>query len=99
MRTEGPAQAIAAVDGRAASRARSELQETNEQLGTKAPACSRSKNAEVERKNREVEQGARRALRRKKRAELAAHVEVQIRIPRENMSHELRTPLETRSSF
>ncbi|MES2596779.1 MAG: HAMP domain-containing protein [Verrucomicrobiota bacterium] len=67
----------------------SELQQTNEELGTKARLLAQQ-NAEVERKNEEVEQ-ARRAL-----EEQAAELALTSKYKSEflaNMSHELRTPL------
>jgi len=66
-----------------------ELQQTNEELGTKARLLA-EQNAEVERKNSEVEQ-ARRAL-----EEQAAELALTSKYKSEflaNMSHELRTPL------
>ena len=50
MRTEGLADAVTAAHGRAAIR-QSELQQTNEELGTKARLLA-EQNAEVERKER-----------------------------------------------
>src|SRR5271166_342579 len=67
----------------------SELQNTNEQLGTKARLLAQQ-NAEVERKNAEVEQ-ARYAL-EEKAAELALTSKYKSEFLA-NMSHELRTPL------
>jgi CheY-like chemotaxis protein len=67
----------------------SELQNTNEQLGTKAQLLA-EQNAEVERKNAEVEQ-ARYAL-EEKAAELALTSKYKSEFLA-NMSHELRTPL------
>ena len=67
----------------------SELQETNEQLGTKARLLA-EQNEEVERKNSEVEQ-ARHAL-EDKAAELALTSKYKSEFLA-NMSHELRTPL------
>ncbi len=67
----------------------SELQQTNEELGTKARLLA-AQNAEVELKNREVEQ-ARRAL-EEKAAELALTSKYKSEFLA-NMSHELRTPL------
>ncbi|MBW8894461.1 MAG: HAMP domain-containing protein, partial [Burkholderiales bacterium] len=67
----------------------SELQETNEQLGTKARLLA-EQNEEVERKNTEVEQ-ARHAL-EDKAAELALTSKYKSEFLA-NMSHELRTPL------
>jgi HAMP domain-containing protein/signal transduction histidine kinase/DNA-binding response OmpR family regulator len=66
-----------------------ELQNTNEQLGTKAQLLA-EQNAEVERKNAEVEQ-ARFAL-EEKAAELALTSKYKSEFLA-NMSHELRTPL------
>jgi len=66
-----------------------ELQNTNEQLGTKAQLLA-EQNAEVERKNAEVEQ-ARHAL-EEKAAELALTSKYKSEFLA-NMSHELRTPL------
>src|SRR5205814_6637689 len=66
-----------------------ELQQTNEELATKARQLA-DQNAEVERKNREVEQ-ARRAL-EEKAAELALTSKYKSEFLA-NMSHELRTPL------
>jgi signal transduction histidine kinase/CheY-like chemotaxis protein len=67
----------------------SELQQTNEELGTKARLLA-EQNAEVERKNAEVEQ-ARHAL-EEKAAELALTSKYKSEFLA-NMSHELRTPL------
>jgi HAMP domain-containing protein/CheY-like chemotaxis protein/signal transduction histidine kinase len=66
-----------------------ELQQTNEELGTKARLLA-EQNAEVERKNSEVEQ-ARRAL-EEKASELALTSKYKSEFLA-NMSHELRTPL------
>jgi signal transduction histidine kinase len=66
-----------------------ELQQTNEQLATKAKQLA-EQNAEVERKNMEVEQ-ARSAL-EEKAAELALTSKYKSEFLA-NMSHELRTPL------
>jgi len=66
-----------------------ELQQTNEELGTKARLLA-EQNAEVERKNAEVEQ-ARRAL-EEKASELALTSKYKSEFLA-NMSHELRTPL------
>src|SRR6202789_1195074 len=67
----------------------SELQQTNEELGTKAKLLA-DQNAEVERKNSEVEQ-ARHAL-EEKAIELALTSKYKSEFLA-NMSHELRTPL------
>ena len=66
-----------------------ELQETNEQLASKAKLLA-EQNAEVERKSAEVEQ-ARRAL-EEKAEELALTSKYKSEFLA-NMSHELRTPL------
>jgi HAMP domain-containing protein/CheY-like chemotaxis protein/signal transduction histidine kinase len=88
MRTEGlltqSQQLTVALQSR-----QSELQKTNEELGTKARLLA-EQNAEVERKNAEVEQ-ARHAL-----EEQAAELALTSKYKSEflaNMSHELRTPL------
>ena len=88
MRTEGlltqSQQLTVALQSR-----QSELQQSNEELGTKAKLLA-EQNAEVERKNAEVEQ-ARRAL-----EEQAAELALTSKYKSEflaNMSHELRTPL------
>ena len=88
MRTEGLLKQSQQLTVELQSR-QSELQETNEQLGTKARLLA-EQNAEVERKNREVEQ-ARGAL-EEKAAELALTSKYKSEFLA-NMSHELRTPL------
>ena len=88
MRTEGLLSQSQQLTVELQSR-QSELQETNEQLGTKARLLA-EQNAEVERKNAEVEQ-ARHAL-EEKAAELALTSKYKSEFLA-NMSHELRTPL------
>src|SRR5678815_1290571 len=88
MRTEGLLTQSQQLTVELQSR-QSELQKTNEELGTKARLLA-EQNAEVERKNAEVEQ-ARRAL-----EEQAAELALTSKYKSEflaNMSHELRTPL------
>src|SRR6201999_3978875 len=88
MRTEGLLTQSQQLTVELQSR-QSELQKTNEELGTKARLLA-EQNAEVERKNKEVEQ-ARRAL-----EEQAAELALTSKYKSEflaNMSHELRTPL------
>ena len=88
MRTEGLLTQSQQLTVELQSR-QSELQQTNEELGTKARLLA-EQNAEVERKNSEVEQ-ARRAL-----EEQAAELALTSKYKSEflaNMSHELRTPL------
>ncbi len=88
MRTEGLLKQSQQLTVELQSR-QSELQQTNEELGTKARLLA-EQNAEVELKNREVEQ-ARRAL-EEKAAELALTSKYKSEFLA-NMSHELRTPL------
>ncbi|RYD31940.1 MAG: response regulator, partial [Verrucomicrobiaceae bacterium] len=88
MRTEGLLKQSQQLTAELQSR-QTELQETNEQLGTKALLLAQQ-NEEVERKNREVEQ-ARGAL-EEKAAELALTSKYKSEFLA-NMSHELRTPL------
>ena len=88
MRTEGLLKQSQQLTVELQSR-QSELQQTNEELGTKARLLA-EQNAEVERKNSEVEQ-ARRAL-EEKAAELALTSKYKSEFLA-NMSHELRTPL------
>ena len=88
MRTEGLLTQSQQLTVELQSR-QAELQQTNEELGTKARLLA-EQNAEVERKNSEVEQ-ARRAL-----EEQAAELALTSKYKSEflaNMSHELRTPL------
>ena len=88
MRTEGLLTQSQQLTVELQSR-QSELQQTNEELGTKARLLA-EQNAEVERKNTEVEQ-ARHAL-----EEQAAELALTSKYKSEflaNMSHELRTPL------
>ena len=87
MRTEGFFKQSQQLTVELQSR-QSELQQTNEELGTKARLLA-EQNAEVEFKNREVEQ-ARRAL-EEKAAELALTSKYKSEFLA-NMSHELRTP-------
>jgi HAMP domain-containing protein/CheY-like chemotaxis protein/signal transduction histidine kinase len=88
MRTEGLLKQSQQLTVALQSR-QSELQQTNEELATKARLLA-EQNAEVELKNREVEQ-ARRAL-EEKAAELALTSKYKSEFLA-NMSHELRTPL------
>jgi CheY-like chemotaxis protein/signal transduction histidine kinase len=88
MRTEGLLKQSQELTVELQSR-QSELQQTNEELGTKARLLA-AQNAEVELKNKEVEQ-ARRAL-EEKAAELALTSKYKSEFLA-NMSHELRTPL------
>ena len=92
MRTEGLLKQSQALAGELQSQQK-ELQQTNEQLALKAQQLA-EQNAEVERKNQEIEQ-ARRADLEEKATELAATLEVQVRIPRQHVALELRTPLTT----
>jgi CheY-like chemotaxis protein len=88
MRTEGLLTQSQQLTVELQSR-QSELQQTNEELGTKAKLLA-DQNAEVERKNDEVEH-ARRAL-----EEQATELALTSKYKSEflaNMSHELRTPL------
>ena len=84
-----PAATVAAADDLSCRRGRRELQQTNEELASKAKQLA-EQNVEVERKNKEVEQ-ARRAL-EEKAAELALTSKYKSEFLA-NMSHELRTPL------
>ncbi|MDZ4813041.1 MAG: HAMP domain-containing protein [Pseudomonadota bacterium] len=88
MRTEGLLTQSQLLTVELQSR-QSELQQSNEELGTKARLLA-EQNAEVERKNTEVEQ-ARHAL-EEKAAELALTSKYKSEFLA-NMSHELRTPL------
>jgi CheY-like chemotaxis protein/signal transduction histidine kinase/HAMP domain-containing protein len=88
MRTEGLLKQSQQLTAELQSR-QIELQQTNEELGTKARLLA-EQNAEVERKNSEVEQ-ARRAL-EEKASELALTSKYKSEFLA-NMSHELRTPL------
>jgi HAMP domain-containing protein/CheY-like chemotaxis protein/signal transduction histidine kinase len=88
MRTEGLLKQSQQLTVELQSR-QSELQQTNEELGSKARLLADQK-AEVELKNKEVEQ-ARRAL-EEKAAELAMTSKYKSEFLA-NMSHELRTPL------
>jgi CheY-like chemotaxis protein len=88
MRTEGLLKQSQQLTAELQSR-QIELQQTNEELGTKARLLA-EQNAEVERKNTEVEQ-ARRAL-EEKASELALTSKYKSEFLA-NMSHELRTPL------
>ena len=88
MRTEGLLTQSQQLTVELQSR-QSELQQTNEEFGTKAKLLA-EQNAEVERKNAEVEQ-ARHAL-EEKAAELALTSKYKSEFLA-NMSHELRTPL------
>jgi HAMP domain-containing protein/CheY-like chemotaxis protein/signal transduction histidine kinase len=88
MRTEGLLTQSQQLTAELQAR-QTELQQTNEQLGTKALLLA-EQNAEVERKNAEVEQ-ARHAL-EEKAAELALTSKYKSEFLA-NMSHELRTPL------
>ncbi len=84
-----PAQAVAGTGGGTADRSRSNCRPTNEELATKARLLA-DQNAEVERKNNEIE------LARKALEEKAAELALTSRYKTEflaNMSHELRTPL------
>ena len=89
MRTEGLLHAVAAAHRRAADRGRASCSRPTRSWRTKAKLLA-EQNAEVERKNAEVEQ-ARRAL-EEKAAELALTSKYKSEFLA-NMSHELRTPL------
>ena len=84
-----PAPTVAAAHPRSCRPGKRELQQTNEELASKAKQLA-EQNEEVERKNKEVEQ-ARRAL-EEKAAELALTSKYKSEFLA-NMSHELRTPL------
>ena len=82
MQTEGLLKQSQNLAGELQTQQR-ELQQTNDQLEQKAQQLA-ERNVEVERKNQEIEQ-ARRAL-EEKATRACAHLEIQVRIPRQHVA-------------